>query len=131
MAKLVNWDSIALDWQPGSGTMARSWPRHQHAVTVTVADGFATGCMCWLGGGGGCLPAASVGGCGCGVLLSICYRCMLAAWTAACPPACPCRQPTYNVFCRRGTGSRHAVYLVVVILVAVAASHARAQDVAR
>lgn len=66
MAKLVNCDSIAPDWQPGSLVMARSWPHRWdlqlalHVLRCEGADGaskeemmalaallFAT-VSCWL-----------------------------------------------------------------------------------
>lgn len=76
MAKLVNCDSIAPDWQPGSLVMARSWPHRwdlQLALHVLRCEG-ADGARQEGDDGTGCA--------------SICYRFMLAAWPLVL--VCPC-----------------------------------------
>lgn len=68
MAKLVNCDSIAPDWQPGSLVLGQvlASPLGFAAGSACVA---LRGCRLEGGGGTGCA--------------SICYRFMLAAWPAA------------------------------------------------
>lgn len=147
MAKLVNCDSIATDWQDvwlaawtGSGLRQR---RHRWDLQLALAMGEEGGTE----GAGAKQEAGAMTGCA-----SICYR-FHAGWLCAPLLVCPCRVSTFsclpfpapplpprlltscNVFCRPGTSSRHAFYLVVVTHspcpLPTAHSSAHAQDVAR
>lgn len=109
-------------WQPGQVLAS--------ANTVTV--GICSWLWLWekreeAGGAGAGQEAGAMTGCA-----SICYR-FHAGWLCAPLLVCPCRVATFsylplpplpplpprlltscNVFCRPGTSSRHAFYLVVV-----------------